>query len=116
VRVCHGDDGGGGSADLRIENFDGVPLELYVILPPVASSGTDGRYPLIVQSHGWGGSAAGPNTAAYFGPTGDEWARDGHAVLQLTARGVPVIPWSDLDYSLTPNGRTLDLPDHLGHR
>jgi hypothetical protein len=32
VRVCHGDDGGGGSADLRLESFDDVPLELYVIL------------------------------------------------------------------------------------
>ena len=87
VRSCHGADGGGGSADLRLRSFDGSPLEVYVILPPAPSSGPDGPYPLIVQSHGWGGSAGGPNATAYSGPTADAWAKQGFAVLQLTARG-----------------------------
>src|SRR5437868_12095861 len=59
----------------------------YVILPPAPSSGTDGPYPLIVQSDGWGGSAGGPDSSGYVGPTADAWARQGYAVLQLTARG-----------------------------
>jgi dienelactone hydrolase len=87
VRVCHGSDGGGGASDLRLKTFDGVPLEVYVILPPVPGSGTDGNYPLIVQSHGWGGKAGGPNENGYLGPTADAWAKDGYAVIQLTARG-----------------------------
>jgi dienelactone hydrolase len=84
VRVCHG---ASGASDLRLKSFDGVPLEVYVILPPAPVSGNDGGYPLVVQSHGWGGSAAGPNGTAYSGPTAHAWANDGYAVLQLTARG-----------------------------
>src|SRR5947209_20611914 len=33
LRVCHGADGGGGAADLRLKSFDGQPLEVYAILP-----------------------------------------------------------------------------------
>jgi dienelactone hydrolase len=87
TRVCHGADGGGGSSDLRLKSFDGTPLEVYVILPPAPASGTDGSYPLIVQSHGWGQQAGGPNSAQYLGPTADTLAKAGYAVLQLTARG-----------------------------
>ena len=65
----------------------GPPLEVYVILPPAPSSGTDGSYPLIVQSHGWGNSAGGPGNTEFFGPTADAWALSGYAVVQLTARG-----------------------------
>lgn len=54
VRVCHGTDNGTTGPDLRLKSFDGTPLELYVILPPAPSSGSDGPYPLVVQSHGWG--------------------------------------------------------------
>jgi dienelactone hydrolase len=87
VRVCHGSDNGGGAADLRLRSFDGSPLEIYVILPPAPASGGDGPYPLVVQSHGWGGSAGGPNDTQYLGPTADTLARQGYAVVQLTARG-----------------------------
>ena len=87
VRVCHGTDGGGGAGDLRFKTFDGAPLEIYVILPPTPASGTDGNYPLIFQSHGWGGSAGGPNDTEFYGPTADALAKDGYAVVQLTARG-----------------------------
>ena len=38
----------------RLKSFDGTPLALYVTLPPAPSSGTDGNYPAVVQSHGWG--------------------------------------------------------------
>jgi hypothetical protein len=86
VRVCQGDYSSSGGPDLRLKSFDGTPLALYVILPP-ASSGPDGHYPLVVQSHGWGSKASGPSNTEYFGPTGDQWARDGYAVLELTARG-----------------------------
>jgi dienelactone hydrolase len=87
VRVCHGSDNGGGPLDLRLKTFDGVPLEVYVILPPAPATGTDGNYPFIVQSHGYGGSAGGPTDTEYFSPTADALAHEGYAVLQLTARG-----------------------------
>ncbi len=90
VRVCHGTDGGGAAADLRLQSFDGTPLEVWVILPPAPQSGTDGDYPLIVQSHGWGGPPNGPYDTQFYGPTADAWARDGYAVVQITARG-----WGD---------------------
>src|SRR5436309_10663058 len=66
VRVCHGTDSG---PDLRLKGWDpatAAPLEVYVILPPAPSSGSDGSYPLIVQSHGWGGSAGGPDDTEFF--------------------------------------------------
>ncbi len=88
VRVCHGTYNNGlGGTDLRLKSFDGQPLEVYAILPPAPTSGTDGDYPLVVQSHGWGGSAGGPDDTEFYGPTADAWAKDGYAVLQLTARG-----------------------------
>ncbi len=88
VQVCHGSDESLTAGDLRFKSVIGsvsTPLELYVILPPGASA--NGRYPLIVQSHGWGSSAGGPNDTQYLGPTADAWAKSGYAVLQLTARG-----------------------------
>jgi dienelactone hydrolase len=90
VRVCHGDESGPGGADLRLRSFDGTPLALYVTLPPAPASGPDRDYPLVVQSHGWGAPPSGPDDTQYGGPTADQWARDGYAVLQLTARG-----WGD---------------------
>jgi dienelactone hydrolase len=89
VRVCHGTyNNGTAGGDLRLKSSDGTtPLEVYVILPPAPSSGSDGSYPLIVQSHGWGNSAGGPGNTEFFGPTADAWALKGYAVLQLTARG-----------------------------
>jgi dienelactone hydrolase len=84
VRVCHGTDAG---PDLRLKSFDTTPLEVYVVLPPAPGSGSDGHYPLIVQSHGWGGAAGGPDDGQFFGPTAGQWAKQGYAVLQLTARG-----------------------------
>jgi hypothetical protein len=87
VRVCHGTDNGTAGPDQRLKSFDSSPLEVYVILPPALGSGTDGSYPVIVQSHGWGASAGGPNDTQYYGPTADSLAKNGYAVLQLTARG-----------------------------
>jgi cephalosporin-C deacetylase-like acetyl esterase len=84
--VCHGTYiNGPGGTDLRLKSFDGQPLEVWVILPPVPASGLDSGDPLVVQSHGWA-SATGPN-AGDSGPTADSWACRGYAVLLLTARG-----------------------------
>lgn len=90
VRVCHGDLNGPGGADLRLKSFDGTPLALYVTLPPASASGRHGRYPLVVQSHGWGAPTSGPDDTQYAGPTAAQWASDGYAVVQLVARG-----WAD---------------------
>ena len=90
VRVCTGDESGPGGTDLRLQSFDGTPLQLYVTLPPAPASGADGGYPLVVQSHGWGAPSTGPNDTQYGGGSAVQWARDGYAVLQLVARG-----WAD---------------------
>ena len=88
TRVCQGTyDNGTGNTDLRLESFDGSPLALYVTLPPAPASGSDGPYPLIIQSHGWGEPPSGPGDTQYFGPTADAWAKQGYAVIQLAARG-----------------------------
>ena len=90
VRVCHGDESGSRATDLRLKSFDGTPLAVYVTLPPAHASGAGGHYPLVVQSHGWGAPPSGPNDPQYAGPTADQWARRGYAVVQLAARG-----WGD---------------------
>jgi hypothetical protein len=91
VRVCHGTyNNGPGGSDIRLKSFDGTPLALYVELPPTPASGTDGSYPLVVQSHGWGGPTSGPSDTQFYSATGDSWAQHGYAVLQLVARG-----WGD---------------------
>jgi dienelactone hydrolase len=87
TRVCQGDYSSSGGADTRLKSFDGTPLALYVTLPPAPAAGSDGHYPLIVQSHGWGVPTTGPTDTQYYGPTADSWARNGYAVLQLVARG-----------------------------
>jgi hypothetical protein len=88
VRVCYGTyDNGPGGSDIRLRGFDGTPHEVYVILPPAPSSGSDGPYPFVDQSHGWGGRAGGPDDTQYYGPTARTWASNGYAVMQLSARG-----------------------------
>jgi len=87
VRVCHGDGKGPDGADLRVKSFDGMPLELYVTLPAAPTSATDGKYPLVIQSHGWGAPPSGPDDKQYGGPTARDWAKEGYAVVQLAARG-----------------------------
>jgi len=90
IRVCHGDESGPGHADLRLKSFDGTPLAVYVTLPPAHASGAGRDYPVIVQSHGWADAPSGPATTQYAGPTADQWASQGYAVVQLAARG-----WGD---------------------
>jgi hypothetical protein len=70
VRFCQG------SIATRVPSFDGVPLDVNVTLPPTG----DSAYPLVVQLHGWGGSKGGLSQSK-------EWAEDGYAVLNYTARG-----------------------------
>lgn len=88
VRICQGDMANGAEgADLRFETFDGVPLAVWVTLPPVPATGADGGYPLLVLSHGWGAPPSGPDDTQYGGPTAAQWAQDGYAVVQFAARG-----------------------------
>jgi dienelactone hydrolase len=87
IRVCHGDGKGPDGADLRVKSFDGMPLALYVTLPPAPTSGTDGNYPLVILSHGWGAPPSGPDDAQYGGGSARQWAKQGYATVQLAARG-----------------------------
>src|SRR4051794_18564080 len=94
VRYCPGD------VDHRVATFDGVPLDVNVVLPPKPSRGhaRDGHYPLIVELHGWAGAKLGLDDDAggfneqrggqyAFLPTPRQLARQGFAVLTYSARG-----------------------------
>ena len=87
VRVCHADGKAPDSPDLRIKSFDGTPLEAYITLPPAPSSGSDGNYPFVILSHGWGAPPSGPDDKQYGGPSARDWAKLGYATVQLAARG-----------------------------
>ena len=80
--------------------FDGVPLDVNVVLPPASASeeGKNGRYPLIVELHGWAGAKLGLDDDAggfnqqrggqyAFLPTPRNLARAGLAVLTYSSRG-----------------------------
>ena len=70
VQFCEG-----GQA-VRVESWDGVPLDVTVTLPPTDRTGP---FPLIVDLHGWGLSkTASPQVAR---------AQAGYIVLSYTARG-----------------------------
>jgi Acetyl xylan esterase (AXE1) len=64
IRLCQG----------KVKTFDGVPLDANLALP------AGSRLPLVVLSHGWGGSKLG---YADMRP----WAQRGYAVLAFSARG-----------------------------
>ena len=70
VRFCEG------SIATRVATFDGVPLDVNVTLPAKRSK----QLPLVIQLHGWAGSKSGLGASK-------EWAEDGYAVLNYTARG-----------------------------
>lgn len=101
VRVCHQGLPGPGGADLRLRSLDGAPLDIWVTLPAAPTRGRDGRYPLVVQNHGWGAPPSGPDDTQYGGPTARQWAADGYAVVQMAARG-----WGDS--CGTPASREVD--------
>jgi hypothetical protein len=67
----------------RVPSWDGVSLDVQVVLPP---AGRDGPFPLIVGMHGWGFTKE-----AAFDRSGTDqafrWASEGYAVLTYTARG-----------------------------
>ena len=70
VRFCEG------SVATRVPTFDGVPLDVNVTLPAKRSK----NLPLVIQLHGWAGSKSGLGSSK-------EWAEDGYAVLNYSARG-----------------------------
>ncbi|HEU0024505.1 MAG TPA: acetylxylan esterase, partial [Thermoleophilaceae bacterium] len=70
VRFCEG------SIATRVRSFDGVPIDLNVTLPAKRSR----NLPLVIQLHGWSGSKSGLDAS-------QEWAEDGYAVLNYSARG-----------------------------
>ena len=70
VRFCEG------SIANRVPTFDGVPIDANVTLPATRSR----NLPLVIQLHGWAGSKSGLGSSK-------EWAEDGYAVLNYSARG-----------------------------
>ena len=97
VRYCPGDVGH------RVASFDGVPLDVNVVLPPAPAHGNDapsndGHYPLVVELHGWAGAKLGldDNAGGFneqrggqyaFLPTPRDLAAAGMAVLTYSSRG-----------------------------
>ena len=65
-----------GSIANRVPTFDGVPIDANVTLPATRSR----NLPLVIQLHGWAGSKSGLGSSK-------EWAEDGYAVLNYSARG-----------------------------
>ena len=66
-----------GSIETRVPTFDGVPLDVDITLP---ASDSTGPWPLVVLRHGYAGSKGGEEGT-------DEFAKDGYAVLDYSARG-----------------------------
>jgi hypothetical protein len=93
VRFCPGD------VAHRVATFDGVPLDVNVVLPPAsAADKTDNNYPLVVELHGWAGAKLGldDNAGGFnqqrggqyaFLPTPRALAAAGMAVLTYSSRG-----------------------------
>ena len=79
VRFCPG-----GAPSALVPSFDGVPLDVDVTLPAAG----DGPFPTIVMLHGLGGDKTNFEGTS---PKGDYnnnfYARQGYAVVNLTARG-----------------------------
>ena len=68
----------------RVPTFDGVPLDVDVTLPAQGN----GPFPAIVMLHGWGGSKTSfESTSPAGGYNNNNFARQGYAVLNYTARG-----------------------------
>lgn len=91
VRFCPGD------VNHRVASFDGVPLDVNVVLPATPPSSGD-TYPLVVELHGWAGAKLGLDDDAggfnqqkggqyAFLPTPRALAQTGLAVLTYSSRG-----------------------------
>jgi hypothetical protein len=95
VRLCGGFFGNpADSANTKTKTWDGkTKIDVNVILPP--AGGNEGRYPLIGDFHGWGGSKQGletvePATGLTFeqkDPRIQHWAEEGYAVFSMSDRG-----------------------------
>ena len=87
VRFCEG------SIATRVPTFDGVPIDANVTLPATRSK----NLPLVIQLHGWAGSKSGLGSSK-------EWAEDGYAVLNYSARGFGDSCGSIASRTADPNG------------
>jgi len=68
----------------RVPSFDGVPLDVDVLLPPTG----DGPFATIAMLHGFAGSKADPEAGGPASTTNAAfYARNGYAVLVPSARG-----------------------------
>lgn len=86
VRFCQGSTVPPGAPAEK--SFDGTIIDANVTLPPAPASGPDGGFPLIIVSHGYGGSKKDlTNPEDKWFPSADELARKGYAVLNATDRG-----------------------------
>lgn len=87
VRFCQGSTSGAGAHPEKIP-FDGSILDVNVTLPAVPSGGSDGNFPLVIVSHGYGGSKKSLDAPEErWLPSAHELAKKGYAVLNTTTRG-----------------------------
>jgi predicted acyl esterase len=75
VRLC-------GSAAPRstVPTWDGVPIDVNVAFPPERPGAADGRYPLVMLFHGYGGGKLGLSDM-------QPWLDRGYAAFSMTDRG-----------------------------
>jgi hypothetical protein len=75
VRFC-----GSTAPRSTVPTWDGVPIDVNVAFPPAPDRGRDGRYPLVMLFHGYGGGKFGLSQM-------QPWLDRGYATFSMTARG-----------------------------
>jgi predicted acyl esterase len=75
VRFC-----GSTAPRSTVRAWDGVPIDVNVAFPPAPARGRDGRYPLVMLFHGYGGHKLGPSDM-------QPWLDRGYAAFSMTDRG-----------------------------
>ena len=72
-----------GGTDTKVQTFDGQLIDVNVALPPEPASGPDGRFPLVMHFHGYGGSELELEALR-------RWTDQGYAAFSMSDRGFGV--------------------------
>jgi len=75
VRFC-----GSTSPRSTVPAWDGTPIDVNVAFPPAPAHGRDGKYPLVMLFHGYGGAKLGLSSM-------QPWLDRGYAAFSMTDRG-----------------------------
>lgn len=70
-----------------VPSWDGTPIDVSVILPPVPANGQDGNFPVVGVFHGYGGSKIIGSQTPTSSDAAQRWVAQGYAVFSITDRG-----------------------------